>query len=250
MKKKTNNRNQKEQWSRLRNMDKYCIIVPDSFLVNGLKKKPQLHSGHRSPTPVNAPRGRCRSDRCVKRKALLPSLSISSTASLTRRMTVTMEAGNKREKRARLTTVLQVWISRVFMWLGWTRVRRWGAQHVTTLQSTLPVCVCMHMGVCHPIKQSTVPSTASPVIGHGLKNQPGFFFFSSSLKKRTPPRTHSFVWLTSNLLANERSMVWSYPRKKPESESKEGLTALIYLGKSNRIAKKMNKPVLFFSHSL
>lgn len=92
--------------SRLRNREKYCKAVLDSFLVNGMgiekKKKVSAALPWPSPAPLNAPRSRCRSDRCVKRLALIPSLSMSSTASLTRRMTVTMEAGNNRERRSRV----------------------------------------------------------------------------------------------------------------------------------------------------
>lgn len=42
-------------------------------------------------------------------------------------------------------------------------------------------------------------------------------------------------------------MVSSYPRKKEQLESKEGLTALNSRLKSIRIAKKINKQVLLFS---
>ena len=147
--------------------------------------------------------------------SFIPSLSILSTASLTRRMTVTMEAGQNTEGEKNSNSVSAVMNRGEISWAGcdWDEMGNvcehvcvhtcqgeW--RHVSpanTFVCSWCVCVCVCLCVC--VLQGSgrdvrTPFSAATIIAQGTKHLHGFLMWET----HTHTQTGSLGYMASNLL--------------------------------------------------
>lgn len=151
--------------------------MPESFLVNGIeiekKNKPQLRSGHRGLVLRLWMHQEVDAGVTDGWKEIRSYLHFQYHRRRHWRdvWPSRWRLGTKRQKRAGVTIVLQVWVRAALMRLGWTRVCTWGwtAWYHPPIN---PSSLCVHApGWVSSYK--TVPSAASQVIGQGLKTTTG-----------------------------------------------------------------------------